>query len=44
MEKIATVLFDLDGTLLPMDAENFEKLYLKSLAKHTGALLEPEKC
>lgn len=43
MEKITTVLFDLDGTLLPMDAENFEKLYLKSLAKHTGSLLEPDK-
>ena len=30
--KIKTVLFDLDGTLLPMDQEAFTKLYFKNLA------------
>lgn len=32
--KITTILFDLDGTLLPMDQDVFIKMYLKSLAKH----------
>ena len=27
MEKITTVLFDLDGTLLPMDQDLFVKSY-----------------
>ena len=31
--KITTVLFDLDGTLLPMDQESFIKAYLGHLAK-----------
>ena len=31
--KITTVLFDLDGTLLPMDQEVFVKCYLRHLAK-----------
>ena len=30
--KITTVLFDLDGTLLPMDQELFVKAYFKGLA------------
>ena len=29
---IKTVLFDLDGTLLPMDQDNFVKAYFKNLA------------
>ncbi len=34
MEKrITTVLFDLDGTLLPMDAEVFTKAYFSEIAK-----------
>ena len=32
--KITTVLFDLDGTLLPMDNEEFTKAYFKLLAKN----------
>ena len=32
--KITTVLFDLDGTLLPMDQEVFVKAYLAYLAKY----------
>ena len=31
--KITTILFDLDGTLLPMDQEQFVKYYLGLLAK-----------
>ena len=31
--KITTILFDLDGTLLPMDNEEFTKAYFKLLAK-----------
>ncbi len=30
--KITTVLFDLDGTLLPMDQDLFIKAYFKGLA------------
>ena len=32
--KITTILFDLDGTLLPMDQEQFVKYYLGLLAKN----------
>ena len=31
--KINTVLFDLDGTLLPMDQDKFIKIYFGGLAK-----------
>jgi FMN phosphatase YigB (HAD superfamily) len=33
MSKITTVLFDLDGTLLPMDQDNFIKAYFGGLAR-----------
>ncbi len=33
MKKITTVLFDLDGTLLPMDQDTFVKAYLGGLVK-----------
>ena len=32
--KITTVLFDLDGTLLPMDQDEFIKAYFGLLAQH----------
>ena len=32
-ERITTVLFDLDGTLLPMETERFTKAYFKLLAQ-----------
>ena len=32
--KITTVLFDLDGTLLPMDQNVFIKAYFGGLARH----------
>ncbi|MBQ4427904.1 MAG: hypothetical protein II881_09205 [Oscillospiraceae bacterium] len=31
--RVSTVLFDLDGTLLPMDQNAFTKGYFKLLAK-----------
>ncbi|MBO5037764.1 MAG: HAD family hydrolase [Clostridia bacterium] len=36
--KITTVLFDLDGTLLPMDQDEFVKSYFKLLAKKVAPL------
>ena len=33
MEKITTVLFDLDGTLLPMNQDLFVKSYFGKLAE-----------
>ena len=42
--RITTVLFDLDGTLLPMDQEQFTKSYFKRLTKKMAARgYEPEK-
>lgn len=42
--KITTVLFDLDGTLLPMDQNTFAKAYFGGLAKHLAPLgYEPQK-
>ena len=41
---IKTVLFDMDGTLLPMDTKAFEKLYFKTLAMKVAPLgYEPNK-
>ena len=34
--SITTVLFDLDGTLLPMDQELFAKTYFTSIARHVA--------
>lgn len=42
--SIKAVLFDLDGTLLPMDQEEFVKVYFGLLAKHLAPLgYETEK-
>lgn len=42
--KIKAVLFDLDGTLLPMDQDLFVKAYFGALAKRLAPLgYEPEK-
>ena len=35
---IKAVLFDMDGTLLPMDVKSFEKLYFKTLAARVAPL------
>lgn len=36
-----TILFDLDGTLLSMDAETFEKSYFNEIGKSFSDLMEP---
>lgn len=42
--KMKAILFDLDGTLLPMDQDVFVKTYFKLLAKRLAPLgYEPEK-
>lgn len=42
--KITTILFDLDGTLLPMDQEIFTKAYFGGLAKRLAPYgYEPQK-
>ena len=42
--SVKTVLFDLDGTLLPMDQELFVKTYFKLLAvKHGLAITNKKK-
>lgn len=37
-----TVLFDLDGTLLPMDFDKFMKLYFYNMGVHFHGKIEPE--
>lgn len=37
------VLFDLDGTLLPLDTENFLNDYLKTLSKKMANFIEPDR-
>jgi FMN phosphatase YigB (HAD superfamily) len=41
--KLTALLFDLDGTLLPMDNERFTKGYFKHLAARVAHLLPPEQ-
>jgi len=44
MKKYKAILFDMDGTLLPMDNEVFTKGYFKELAKKLSPIgLEPQK-
>ncbi|TCP53790.1 FMN phosphatase YigB (HAD superfamily) [Tumebacillus sp. BK434] len=40
---LTTLLFDLDGTLLPMDNDRFTKGYFKHLASSVAHLLPPEQ-
>ncbi len=37
-----TLLFDLDGTLLPMDREEFTRAYLPAISAHGAAFAEPK--
>ncbi|HEY3364383.1 MAG TPA: HAD family hydrolase [Symbiobacteriaceae bacterium] len=39
---INTILFDLDGTLLPIDTDEFVRGYMKALAGHAGHLVPPQ--
>jgi FMN phosphatase YigB (HAD superfamily) len=43
MSQVTTLLFDLDGTLLPLDNDHFTKGYFKRLVPHVAHLIEPEK-
>ncbi len=40
---INTILFDLDGTLLPMDLRKFLKLYFYYMGEHFNGWIHPEK-
>ena len=43
MSRITTLLFDLDGTLLPMDNEHFTRGYFKRLVPRVAHLLPPDQ-
>lgn len=38
---VRTVLFDLDGTLLPLDTDEFVRYYFRYLARHLAAYVPP---
>ena len=38
---LRTILFDLDGTLLPIDTDRFVAQYMKALSAHIGHLVPP---
>lgn len=40
---ITTLLFDLDGTLLPMDTSNFLEQYTREAAAHFAHIIPPDK-
>lgn len=42
MKSIKTVVFDLDGTLLPMDTEAFIAIYNKELSKYFSDIADPK--
>lgn len=42
MTNIKTILFDLDGTLLPLDRDGFEKAYIGSFAKYNSPYIDPK--
>ena len=42
MSSFNTILFDLDGTLLPIDGQAFEKIYFGNLSKHFLDVYEPK--
>ncbi|MFZ5967412.1 MAG: HAD family hydrolase [Bacillota bacterium] len=42
MKNIKTVLFDLDGTLLPMDADRFTSIYFDEMGAHFKAHTHPD--
>ncbi|HEU4964894.1 MAG TPA: HAD family hydrolase [Bacilli bacterium] len=42
MSQLTTLLFDLDGTLLPMDQDHFTKGYFKQLIPRVAHLIGPE--
>lgn len=40
---LETILFDLDGTLLPINTDQFVRHYMKALAAHAGHIVPPAK-
>lgn len=42
MKQIKTVLFDLDGTLLPVDMDKFLSIYFDEMGKHFAEHIEPK--
>lgn len=42
LAKIKTFLFDLDGTLLPMDMDHFVAAYLRCISRYVDHLFEPK--
>ncbi|QRN84623.1 HAD hydrolase-like protein [Clostridia bacterium] len=42
MKQIKTILFDLDGTLLPVDMEKFLEIYFEEMGKHFAEHIEPK--
>jgi FMN phosphatase YigB (HAD superfamily) len=43
VDKLNTILFDLDGTLLPMNMNLFEKIYFEELAKDFADIMSPKE-
>lgn len=43
MNERKTILFDLDGTLLPMDIKVFEKMYFQGLCKCMAGQIDPSE-
>ena len=43
MNKINTILFDLDGTLLSINMNDFENIYYKSLSESFKDLISPDE-
>lgn len=41
--EMKAILFDLDGTLLPMDTDEFVKVYMKELAKRVAHIHDPQE-
>ncbi len=42
MNNLNTILFDLDGTLLPLDADMFMKIYFDEMGKYFADLIDPK--
>jgi FMN phosphatase YigB (HAD superfamily) len=40
---VKTILFDLDGTLLPINTDQFIGRYMKAVAAHVGHLIPPDR-
>ncbi len=40
---VRTILFDLDGTLLPIDTDAFIRGYMQALAEYVGHIIPPEQ-